>query len=205
MDLILLAGLPASGKSGFANYAGQKLDIPVIAKDELKEILFDDVGFRSREEKLKLGVASTDLMYYMADRLMRSGSSVILDNNFESSSIPGLRKLIAAHACHLITVRFDGEISAIYQRFIARDRDPRRHRGHVVNTAYPEQTAEPYRPISCQEFERKFRERGMVDFYIGGDLITVDVTTFDHYSKEELLEQLRSVMKQAPEEGGRGG
>lgn len=195
MDLILVAGLPASGKSGFAAYAGRELNIPVIAKDELKEILFDDIGFQSRAEKLKLGDAATDLMYFMADQLMKSGSSVILDNNFESASVPGLNRLMARHPCRLFTVRFDGEVSAIYQRFIARDQDPARHRGHVVNTAYPEAVPEPYQPISCEEFERKFRQRGMMDFYIGGTLLTVDVTTFDHYSRETLLERLRRAMQ----------
>lgn len=195
MDLILIAGLPASGKSGFASFAGRELHIPVIAKDELKEILFDDIGFQSRAEKLKLGDAATDLMYFMADRLMKSGSSVILDNNFESASVPGLKKLMADNPCRLFTVRFDGEVSAIYRRFVARDQDPARHRGHVVNTAYPETTPEPYRPISCEEFERKFRQRGMMDFFIGGTLLTVDVTTFDHYSREALLERLRRAMQ----------
>ncbi|HWQ57446.1 MAG TPA: AAA family ATPase [Clostridia bacterium] len=195
MNLILIAGLPASGKSGFASYAGKELGIPVIVKDELKEILFDAIGFQSRAEKVKLGDAAMDLMYYMADRLMAGGSSVILDNNFESRSIPGLKRLLAAHACRLVTVRFDGDIRAIYQRFVERDQDPARHRGHILNTAYPEKDPEPYVPISCEEFERKFRERGMTEFMIGGRLITVDATSFEHYSNEELLSRLRNEME----------
>jgi predicted kinase len=195
MDLILIAGLPASGKSGFASYAGKKLNIPVIAKDELKEVLFDDIGFKSREEKTKLGNAAMDLMYCMAGLLLKNGSSVILDNNFEAASVPGIRKLTAAYPCNLITVRFDGDVKAIYSRFIKRDLDPGRHRGHVVNTVYPEKTREPYVPIPFEVFEKKFRQRGMMDFYAGGKLITVDVTTFEHYSKEKLLSELQEARK----------
>ena len=55
-------------------------------KDAIKEILFDDVGFRSRDEKVKLGVAAMDLMYDQADTLLGQGISVILDNNFENVS-----------------------------------------------------------------------------------------------------------------------
>ena len=47
--LILVTGLPASGKSGFSAYAGEKLAMPVLEKDRYKEILFDDIGFASRE------------------------------------------------------------------------------------------------------------------------------------------------------------
>ena len=197
MNLILIAGLPASGKSGFAAYAGEQLGIPVLAKDELKEILFDDVGFQSRKGKVALGNASMDLMYYMAELLLKNGQSVILDNNFEASSLPGLRRLMEKYPCHPVTVRFDGEVSAIYRRFVARDHDPNRHRGHIVNTRYPETVREPYVPISCEEFEEKFRKRGMMDFYAGGTLLTVDVTTFEHYSKEELLARLREALKTA--------
>ena len=36
----------------------------MISKDGIKELLFDDVGFNSREEKVKLGVASTSIMNF---------------------------------------------------------------------------------------------------------------------------------------------
>lgn len=194
LNLILVAGLPASGKSGFAAYAGEQLHLPVIVKDDLKEILFDDIGFRNREEKVKLGVAAMDLMYATADKLLGQGISVILDNNFETGSVPGLKQLTERHPCRLITVRFDGDVEAVYQRFLKRDQDPARHRGHVVNTAYPEKEREPYVPLSLEAFEKKFRQRGMMDFYAGGALLTVDVTTFDHYSPEDLLKRLKDVM-----------
>lgn len=195
MNLILIAGLPASGKSRFAVYVGKELGIPVIVKDEIKEILFDGIGFQSRAEKVKLGDAAMNIMYYMANELMARGHSVILDNNFEACSVPGLKRLLVAYPCRLITVRFDGDIRAIYQRFIQRDQDPDRHRGHIVNTVYPEIAPEPYVPIPFEEFERKFRERGMLDFTIGGRLITVDTTSFKHYSNEELLSRLRKEME----------
>ena len=53
-NLILIAGLPASGKSSFAAWASRQLSLPVIAKDDIKEHLFDTVGFRSYEEKVRL-------------------------------------------------------------------------------------------------------------------------------------------------------
>ena len=51
MYCILVAGIPASGKSFFADYLANDLSIPLISKDQIKELLFDAVGFRSREEK----------------------------------------------------------------------------------------------------------------------------------------------------------
>ena len=191
LNLILLAGLPASGKSHFAQFLNGKLGYPVIAKDALKEILFDDVGFHSREEKVKLGIAAMDLMYGQADTLLGLGISVILDNNVENTSLPGVQKLMEKHRPNTVTVRFEGDPKAVYQRFVKRDADPSRHRGHVVNTCYPEAgEPEPYVPMGAEAFEEKFRSRGIMDFYPGGKLITVDVTSFENYSEEALYQRL---------------
>lgn len=51
----------------------RKEQLPVIAKDTIKELLFDCVGFRSREEKVNLGTASMEIMYYAAGQAQRNG------------------------------------------------------------------------------------------------------------------------------------
>ena len=38
-----------------AEVIAEELKLPVISKDTIKELLFDNVGFQSREEKVKLG------------------------------------------------------------------------------------------------------------------------------------------------------
>ena len=49
MYAILVTGIPAAGKSTMAGFLAEKLKLPVISKDSIKELLFDSVGFRSRE------------------------------------------------------------------------------------------------------------------------------------------------------------
>ena len=56
--------------------------IPVISKDRIKEIMFDEIGFNSREEKVKLGIASMNIIYYMAEQLMKCHQAFILENIF---------------------------------------------------------------------------------------------------------------------------
>lgn len=194
--LIMITGLPGSGKSSFCAYAGEKLKLPVLEKDHYKEILFDDIGFKSREEKLKLGTAAMNIMYDHARQLLKMGMSVIMDNNFENASLKGIKKLASETGCRLITVRFEDDIAAIHRRFLRRDRDPRRHRGHAVNTCYPEtEGKDEYVPMSLEEFERKFRERGMMSFYPGGKLIRVNVDSFRNFSNEKVLNRLIKAME----------
>ena len=51
MYCILVTGIPAAGKSTMAETLSKRLKLPVISKDTIKELLFDNVGFQSREQK----------------------------------------------------------------------------------------------------------------------------------------------------------
>lgn len=69
---------------------------------------------------------------------------------------------------------FDGKTEAVYQRFCLRDQSPDRHRGHVVNTVYPEIGPQQMAaPISLEQFERSIEDRGYRRFSVGTQ-ITVD-------------------------------
>lgn len=196
MYCILVGGMPASGKSHLARRLSRSLGLPMFSKDDMKELLFDSVGFRNRAEKVALGVGAMDILYYAASQVMSAGGSVILENNFESSSVPGLKVLLERYGCQPITLLLTGDYEVIYRRFLERDQSPQRHRGHVINTVYPEPPGEkpPYVPITLEQFVAGFTARGMADFDIGGPRITVDVTDFAALDYEGLVRQVRGLM-----------
>lgn len=68
MFCILISGIPASGKSTAAKMISEKLQIPYFSKDSVKERLFDSIGFSSREEKIRLNLAATSVLYYIAEQ-----------------------------------------------------------------------------------------------------------------------------------------
>ena len=75
--LILVAGMPATGKTTFASYLSAHLHVPRVSTDFVKERLYDAVGFRSRAEKVKLGAAAMQIMYDFADSCLSAGTPVI--------------------------------------------------------------------------------------------------------------------------------
>ncbi len=194
-NLILMSGLPASGKSSFAEFAARELSIPIIEKDEIKEFLFDAVGFKSHDEKTQLDIASANIMMYTAARVLETGGSVILDNNFESRNIPNLEKLIKEHPCNVITVRFNGDVETVYKRFLKRDKNPKRHPGHVLVTCYPPipGVEDEGKTMTLEMFAKKFKERGTIDFKVG-KLIEVDATDFKNVVYNDILDRLRKEM-----------
>ena len=195
MYCILVTGIPAAGKSTMAEVVSERLKLPVISKDNIKELLFDNVGFQSRAEKVKLGVASMEIMYYAAGQLMKAGQPFILENNFEYSSEQGIQTLLEKYRYSALTITLTGDYKVIYQRFLKRESSPDRHRGHVVNDCYPERKEKDpetsrSKTISYESFVRGIEQRGFDAFCADGRLIKVDTTDFSKINMEELFSQI---------------
>lgn len=196
MYCILVTGIPASGKSTMADYFAKELDIPAVSKDTIKEILFDDVGFVGREQKVKLGIAAMDIMYYIAGRLMQRNQAFILENNFEDASYDKLMEILNTYGYTAVTVRLTGDYEKIYERFAKRDRSPDRHRGHVVNDRYPELEGQPIEnptALSLEGYLSGIEKRGYDRFAANGPVITVDTTDFSHVDYGRILERVKEA------------
>ena len=197
MYCILVTGIPAAGKSTMAAVMSEKLKLPVISKDTIKELLFDNVGFQSRAEKVKLGIASMEIMYYVAGQLMKVGQPFILENNFEYSSEQGIRSLLEQYQYSTLTITLTGDYKVIYHRFLERESSPDRHRGHVVNDCYPEKKEDNLKTlkgktISYDNFVRGIEQRGFDAFCVDDRQIKVDTTDFSKINMEELLSQIEA-------------
>ena len=197
MYCILVTGSPATGKSTMAKVMSEKLKLPVISKDTIKELLFDNVGFQSRAEKVKLGIASMEIMYYVAGQLMKAGQAFILENNFEYSSEQGIKSILEKYQYSVLTITLTGDYKVIYQRFLERENSPDRHRGHIMNDCYPEKEENNLKTlkaktISYENFVCGIEKRGFDAFCVDGRQIKVDTTDFSKINMEELISQIEA-------------
>ena len=67
--LLLIMGDLATGKSTFAGQLSRRYGTNVFYKDTIKEVLGDTIGFRDREENLKLSRATGELMAFLFGEL----------------------------------------------------------------------------------------------------------------------------------------
>lgn len=196
MYCILVTGIPASGKSTMARFLAEAFGLPVISKDRIKECMYDTIGFRSREEKVKLGIARMQIMYDLAEELMKSGRPFILENNFENVSKEGLLTILEKYEYKAITVTLTGDYKIIYQRFLERNRDPGRHPGHVVNDCYPgsKEINNPVQ-ISYESFVEGITQRGMDSFTANGPQVILDTTDFGRLDREDLVRRIQDIVQ----------
>ena len=196
MYCILVTGIPASGKSTMARFLAEAFGLPVISKDRIKECMYDTIGFRSREEKVKLGTASMQIMYDLAEELMKSARPFILENNFENVSKEGLLTILEKYKYKAITITLTGDYKIIYQRFLERNRDPGRHPGHVVNDCYPgsKEINNPVQ-ISYESFVEGITQRGMDSFTANGPQVILDTTDFGRLDREDLVRRIQDIVQ----------
>ena len=175
--VIIIAGMPASGKSTVAKKLGAAFGYPILEKDDLKEALFDTVGFECYAEKRRLDLAAAAVLLRAADAMLKAGTSLIIVNNFRTDMEEAVQQMLDSNKCSCVTVFFTGNADVFYKRYVERDLAHARHLGHIVQDHYPPHPGDitDY-AMTRAEFAEKFEKLGMADFRINGKRIEVDAT-----------------------------
>lgn len=195
MDIIIIAGMPASGKSTVADKISKAFGYPIIEKDAIKEELFDVIGFTNYAEKRRHDVAATAVLLRVTDALLQGGSSFISVNNFRPEVQAQLQEILDRNQCRCVTVFFGGDADEFYKRYVERDQKHLRHLGHVLQDHYPPREGDSLDyTMTRQEFAEKFEQLGMADFKISGPRIDVDATHPELIDVEKLIEDIKKAL-----------
>lgn len=124
---MIVSGPPGAGKTTLAAQLAPALGLPMIAKDEIKESLFDSLGWSDDEWSRKLSLATYELLLLVAERLLEGGASLVLESNIHRDP---QRELFLALRNRLAFDVFEVFCTADEQELERRSRERERHPGH---------------------------------------------------------------------------
>lgn len=127
---VVVTGPPASGKSTLARALAVRLELPLIAKDVIKEALMEVLGTPGDvEQSHRLGRAAVFAMMALA----RANAGAVLDSVWLGYTIPMIRELTPP----VVEVRCEVAREIAAARYDARV--PDRHAGHLGRQRPPEE------------------------------------------------------------------
>jgi predicted kinase len=127
--LLIITGLPATGKTTLARDLARRHSLPLICKDAIKEPLLDLWG-RSRPSR-ELSDVSFAIMFALANEQLALSGSLILEGNFRSGEHePALLAALPGNPPKITQVLCQADETERRARLLARANDMSRHAGH---------------------------------------------------------------------------
>jgi len=178
--VVVISGMPCTGKTSIGKVIARKVGLPFFCRDSFKEILFDDLGWDSKEFSQKLGRTTFHLLFDVARELIDNNCSFICETNFFRGQSDEIFKEIGLGKCDFLEVHCSTEKRVLLERFREREKSDERHPGH------------------------KYRENeghlagcfltGIHDPLQIGDLIMVNTTDFEKVDIDDIVQKVNEFI-----------
>ena len=118
--VVVVQGPPAAGKTTVARELAALLHLPLIAKDTIKEALFDELGTGDPAWSARLGAATYLVLGALVDESAGTGASLVLEGNFVRGS--ELEAQLAALPTRIVQVYCSAPLELLLERYASRVR-----------------------------------------------------------------------------------
>jgi predicted kinase len=135
--IVLVDGAPGSGKTTLARQLAPQLKLPLISKDEIKEVLLNTLGAASRNQSRELGAATFALLFTMLSTLIQAKVGAVVDCPFHRGrSELELQPIVQNSRTVIVYCKADSALTGA--RYRERFEKGDRHAGHFDAEVLPE-------------------------------------------------------------------
>lgn len=181
--LLIVNGLPGSGKTTLAKRLAVDLQLPVFSRDSIYETLYDALECQNNGVPPLMAPATFTFLYYIVGSVLAARQSLIVEGFFGRPELRSNEFLQVRRSYDFaplqIMCKADGAI--LLERFLARARGAQRHSGH-----------------SDLEWLEENRERllqgELSPLSLPGPVIEMDTTPPESARYADLLQQVRAAL-----------
>lgn len=175
--LIILQGAPGVGRTTLANRLAKDLSLRLVAKDDLKEALYEKWNTPTSVDETKLfGRIAIRSMYIAAEEYLRLGQSVMIEAPLEARfAVDDIAAI--THGCRVLQLHLYCQPEVQVARFSRRIEQGTRHSGHIDTVDFSLEDA-----VASQN-----RNQALPGF----DTISIDTTQLDDDQYKDILSKIK--------------
>lgn len=183
--LVIFTGLPGTGKTSISQHVARELSMPLIAKDAIKEIMYDEIGIGDKSWSGKLARATLQIMNHVTAELLRTGTSLIIESNYRPDlANDEFTELQKQHPFRCVQVICQTDPDVLAKRVHHRSKT-NRHPGHNDVASEQEHRSDAKRRIENNEDQP-------LDI-AGSETIIVDTTDFSKVDMAAVAKRIRAL------------
>ncbi|MBD3290863.1 AAA family ATPase [candidate division KSB1 bacterium] len=188
MLIIIITGLPATGKTTLGRKIADRFGLPFFSKDEIKEQLFDTIGTGDREWSRKLSRASNALLMIILQQMIEAGRFCIVESNFPPEEYDEkFRLLVQNTPFRILQIICKTERPVLQKRLEDRARSGSRHPGHLDG-------------ILLKEFADKSDADYQYSVKLNDRTIIVNTTQFEEIDYPGIFMEIENALKSGNED-----
>ena len=176
--IVVVSGPPASGKTHVADALADSLQLPLLAKDRIKEVLYDALGTGDVAWSQRLGSAAMAVLYQSLETHLRARQPVVVEANFAvEQARPILLRLRGRYRFAAFEVHCTAAADVLVARY--RERSGPRHVGHLDAQR-------------VEEIATAIAEGRNAALDLGGETLLLDTTHVDSVDLMRVVEAGRA-------------
>jgi cytidylate kinase len=177
--MIIVTGASATGKTTLSKNLATRFILPIINKDEIKELLFDYLGTKDEEWTGKLGMTSFELSYLIVEKLCQTGKPFIIEGNFENKyAAKVLSDIKSRYNYEVLQIYCHGQVGALYDRYVKRDNSGERDPGHIIRIS------------GLDEFKSRVYNKNFKLDIDGSINIDIDTTNLEMVNMQQVYDEV---------------